>query len=181
LSWASDGALGRVRSADRIGGPEDPFTGAPASYRIECPACQEHLATTWPQHIQVDAPTVPDLLEDGWGYASWHESRGARVAFEPGFVNAKRRYHLLGADYPWYVRGRSPERRSPNARLPAIVTCRCGQDVVLMGPSEDEQFFATETREQIQERANEIERLRGEEERGRWKVRGRLDERPANR
>lgn len=56
---------------------------------------------------------------------------GARIALAPGFVNARKRHE---SGHPWYVRGRRPEKRSPNVRVPFVVTCRCGAEFTVSTP-----------------------------------------------
>lgn len=51
--------------------------------------------------------------------------RGFRIDLEPGFANAG---HALEG-WPYYVRGKYPERRSPKIRPPVIVQCACGEIV----------------------------------------------------
>jgi hypothetical protein len=53
---------------------------------------------------------------------------GVKLTLEPGFVNAKRR-HPSGRRL--FVRGRSTASPVPHVRLPAMVSCPCGQDVFL--------------------------------------------------
>jgi hypothetical protein len=61
------------------------------------------------------------------GEATLRPAIGAVVTLEPGFVNAKGP-HRSGAR--WFVRG---NRRSPvpRVRLPAVITCHCGEETEL--------------------------------------------------
>ena len=83
-----------------------------------CPDCGADLAVVdaiWTTMHQTNGG--PDLTV----------GRGFRVTLAPGFVNAKRR-HSLGL--PWFTRHPSnPLARSPAARAPLVVTCRCGREV----------------------------------------------------
>jgi hypothetical protein len=69
-------------------------------------------------------------------------SVGLRIVLDPGYVNARRR-HPSG--HRWFVRGRRASSPSPRVRLPAVVTCRCGGEILLEGEGAEASFYATAT------------------------------------
>lgn len=114
----------------------DQPTGESAT-EVLCPACRAKLGVIVPV-------TVDFAVGDGWfataigegpdAQPDWEQgprlrrtkSIGLRTDLAPGFGNAKRRHPETGL--PHYVRAGHPERRGPRIRLPAVVTCKCGQD-----------------------------------------------------
>ncbi len=83
-----------------------------------CPDCGADLA---------DVDPIRATMHQTNGGPDLTVGRGFRVTLAPGFVNAKRR-HPSGL--PWFTRHPSIVlARSPAARAPCVVTCRCGRDV----------------------------------------------------
>ena len=67
---------------------------------------------------------------------------GKKVILDPGYVNAKGR-SIEG--FRWYRPGRRASSPSPRVRLPAVVTCRCGGEILLEGEGAEASFYATAT------------------------------------
>lgn len=112
-SWRSTGAFG------------SPWRGEAGD--LLCPACEARIGSA-------SVPTIAIDVEDSEG---WETTRrvpiGSRLTLERGYVNARSR-HASGPR--WYVVGKRGSSPSPRVRLPAVVTCRCGQDIELSGPEE---------------------------------------------
>lgn len=106
----------------------------PAEFR--CPSCDAVLAT---YKLALLNLSVDVEGEDGSGWASWSETIGSTVVLTPGLVN-RRDKHWSGL--PAYGPSRRPRgggrRAGLRIRLPAIVTCRCGQDARLMSSGDPE-------------------------------------------
>jgi hypothetical protein len=114
---------------------------SPDLRHVNCPTCDALLATL--ELVFVETPIRGDGLYIGDDESDLRGDPelarteandrviGGRIQVEPGFVNAKRRHH---AGYPWYVRGRRPMKRSLQARLPLVITCRCGEEVLVSAP-----------------------------------------------
>jgi hypothetical protein len=74
---------------------------------------------------------------------------GTRVTLEPGFVNSTNQ-HVSGL--PWYrYRRGSPDAPPRGIKVPAMVTCKCGRDV-LLAADETARFYATAPAEDRAER-----------------------------
>lgn len=99
-----------------------------------CPACETKIGSA-------SVPTIAVATEvdfEGWGITR-QVSIGSKLILERGYVNARCR-HASGQR--WYVVGKRRSSPSPRVRLPAIVTCRCGQDIELIG-ADDVAVYAT--------------------------------------
>jgi hypothetical protein len=107
--------------------PKGPHPPRREAGGLFCWHCDRQLATAVIHNITVESATYFDGDIDGHGYAR-QVPIGATVTLAPGYVNATKR-HPSGAR--WYVRGKSASSPAPRVRLPAIVTCRCGQEVRL--------------------------------------------------
>lgn len=103
-----------------------------------CPACE----------IRIGSASVPTIVVASEGdFEGWEITRrvpiGSKLTLERGYVNARGR-HANG--WRWYVVGKRGSSPSPRVRLPAIVTCRCGQDIEIVG-ADDVVVYATGTGE----------------------------------
>ncbi len=85
----------------------------PGAIGARCHACDQSIAV------------YPAVTQRGTGLRYERPRRPELVA---GFVNAKRR-HDTG--HPWFVRAGMPTAEAFVIRVPAVVTCSCGSDVLL--------------------------------------------------
>lgn len=109
---------------------------------LYCPRCGARFAEQIVPAIRVSADVADATV-------SAEKSIGRLVFLDAGFVNARHR-HAHGC--AWFKRGPEPSRRSPKLRPPAVVTCRCGQDIFVGGAAENEREYATadsESRRQL--------------------------------
>jgi hypothetical protein len=119
-NWRSSAALG------------SPWRGAAGD--LLCPACA----------VRIGSASVPMITVVTEGDLEGRDiirqvPIGSQLTLERGNVNARSR-HASGQR--WYVVGRRASSPSPSVRLPAIVTCRCGQEIELFGP-DDVAVYAT--------------------------------------
>ena len=95
---------------------------------ITCPICGGRVGESLPV---VKAVVVADYVDEE---TAWEHREptviGRRVQLENGFVPAPVR-HQSGV--AWFVTGKRASSRPPKIRTPAIVTCRCGQEIELRG------------------------------------------------
>jgi hypothetical protein len=109
---------------------------------LRCHACDRLLARavapTIDVSVEIDSdgyPIDPTAYYPTWGPIEPPPVAGSMtdtipvglvVKLEPGFVNEKRRYD---GDLPWYVKRRgSAHAFEGRVRLPAVLTCDCGED-----------------------------------------------------
>lgn len=117
---------------------------------LYCPACKARIATA-------SVPTVTVIAED-----EYNEDRevarqvpiGSRLTLEPGYVNARGR-HASGQR--WYLQGKRGSSPSPRVRLPAIVTCRCRQEIELLAASDVAEYATGDADARTAKLARELE------------------------
>ena len=109
-----------------------------ASPDLHCPACHRRFAVASVRAVSVDflveeeEPEYEDgpVSEPPLAEASVNVQTGLRITLEPGYVAAPRRH---SSGNRWYRPGRSTASPSPHVRLPAVVTCRCGYEMLVPG------------------------------------------------
>lgn len=107
------------------------------SGELHCPACGAliGMATSITTDVHIEgAPRTDDAWEE-----TRHPGIGVRIRLAAGFVNAGDR-HPTGPR--WFRLGNRRPTSPPRVRLPAIVKCACGQDVLLRAVGEDTRDYA---------------------------------------
>jgi hypothetical protein len=109
-----------------------------------CPTCEKRFASEVFTRIHVALEPIHDDQEadrrhngtDPALLALLRKGRevkmGQKVLLDPGYVNALRPWLEM---LPWYVPGKRASSPSPTVRLPAHLTCRCGQGLILQTPA----------------------------------------------
>ena len=112
-----------------------------------CPACGKRFAGEVYTRIYVALEPIHDDQEadrkhDGTDRQGEEVKMGQKVMLDPGYVNARRRW--LGI-LRWYVPGKRASSPSPTVRLPAHVTCQCGQGLILQSPDPRNSIYSVGT------------------------------------
>jgi hypothetical protein len=106
----------------------------PRFWDAVCPDCSSRIGQMTVVYLNVDAAAPPGWKDDfDFDYASSTVPIGKRMTLEPGFVNAPRRSLMVdGIPYRWYRRsGRRVWTKPLRIATPAIVTCKCGCEMLL--------------------------------------------------
>jgi hypothetical protein len=132
------------RSSRRWGSP---WRGQPGD--LLCPACETRIGSA-----RVPTIAVATEVDFEGREITRHVPIGSKLTLVRGYVNARGR-HASGER--WYVPGKRGSSPPPRVRLPAIVTCRCGQDIELVGPDDIAVYAAGDDAARREKLARDLE------------------------